>query len=177
MVEAVRSVVAEAPLFRPETRRGQKLSVRMTSAGDLGWVSDRHGYRYDSLHPSGQPWPAIPKSVFGIWHGVAGVDRDPDSCLVNFYDQDARMGLHQDRDEADLTWPVVSVSLGDTALFRIGGTSRGGKTLSQRLASGDVVVLAGPARLAYHGVDRIYPGTSELLAQGGRLNLTLRVAG
>lgn len=171
----IRAVAAAAPLFSPETRRGQKMSVRMTSAGRLGWVSDRRGYRYEPLHPvTGQPWPAIPARVLAIWAAVTGLDRAPDSCLINFYGEGARMGLHQDRDEGDFRWPVVSVSLGDDALFRMGGEARGGETASVWLASGDVVVMGGAARLAHHGVDRIRFGSSRLLPQGGRVNLTLR---
>lgn len=175
LVEDIRAVVAAAPLFRPVTARGKAMSVRMTSAGEKGWVSDRSGYRYEPCHPSGVPWPAIPQSVEDIWAAVAGVSRAPQCCLVNFYDVDAKMGLHQDRDEADFSMPVVSISLGDDALFRVGGTTRGGKTTSIWLASGDVAVLSGAARLAFHGIDRVRPGSSTLLPRGGRINLTLRV--
>lgn len=177
LVGDIRDIVRQAPLFRPETKRGKAMSVRMTSAGRLGWVSDRRGYRYEDSHPGGGDWPAIPGSVLGVWRAVSGVSRDPDCCLVNFYDGSARMGLHQDRDERDFAMPVVSISLGDDALFRVGGQTRGGPTKSIWLSSGDVAVMAGPARLAYHGIDRIRPGSSELLPKGGRINLTLRVAG
>lgn len=176
LVEDIRAVVAAAPLFHPETRWGKKMSVRMTSAGRVGWISDRRGYRYASEHPSGVAWPNLPERVLEIWRGVSGVERAPDTCLVNFYDVDARMGLHQDRDEASAEWPVVSVSLGDDALFRIGGTEKGGTTESLWLRSGDVLVLEGASRLAYHGVDRLRARSSTLLAKGGRINLTLRVA-
>ncbi|MCT8331350.1 alpha-ketoglutarate-dependent dioxygenase AlkB family protein [Albidovulum sediminis] len=175
LVEDLRRVVAEAPLFSPTTRFGGKMTVRMTSAGRYGWYSDRRGYRYEALHPSGRPWPAIPERVLSVWKELVGPARLPDCCLVNLYEGNARMGLHQDRDEADLSWPVLSISLGDEALFRIGGTERGGPTESLRLRSGDVLILAGASRLAYHGIDRIYPGTSGLLPRGGRINLTLRV--
>jgi DNA oxidative demethylase len=175
MVADVRAVVACAPLFSPETRYGKAMSVRMTSAGAFGWVSDRRGYRYDAQHPSGVGWPAIPDSILDVWRAAAGVERHPESCLINFYDAAARMGMHQDRDEASFDWPVVSISLGDDALFRIGGTERAGNTQSVWLRSGDVMVMGGPARLAHHGVDRIAPGTSTLLPKGGRINLTLRV--
>lgn len=175
VLDAVRDVVRAAPLFRPVTTRGTPMSVRMTSAGAFGWVSDRRGYRYEELHPSGVPWPAIPVSVLNIWRNVTGLARDPDCCLVNFYGEGARMGLHQDRDEADFSKPVVSVSLGDDGLFRVGNETRGGSTQSIWLQSGDVVVMAQPARLLYHGVDRIRFGSSKLLPQGGRINLTLRV--
>ncbi|MEM7722179.1 MAG: alpha-ketoglutarate-dependent dioxygenase AlkB [Pseudomonadota bacterium] len=177
MLEDIRAVVRAAPLFRPVTARGQEMSVRMTSAGRVGWVSDRKGYRYEARHPQGMAWPDIPASVMGVWRAVSGVAAEADCCLVNFYDADAKMGLHQDRDEADFAMPVVSISLGDEALFRVGGTERGGKTQSIWLRSGDVAVMAGQARLAYHGIDRIRPGSSTLLPKGGRINLTLRVAG
>ena len=147
----------------------------MTAAGDYGWLSDRSGYRYARTHPSGVSWPAIPPRVLALWHGVTGLDRAPECCLVNYYDAEARMGMHQDRDEADMAWPVVSLSLGDDGLFRMGNVERGGKTQSVWLRSGDVVVMGGAARLAHHGVDRIRPGSSRLLPKGGRLNLTLRV--
>jgi alkylated DNA repair protein (DNA oxidative demethylase) len=175
MVEDVRAIVAAAPLFRPVTARGRPMSVRMTSAGKYGWVSDRRGYRYERAHPEGMAWPPIPASVLEVWRTVSGADRGPQCCLVNFYDADARMGLHQDRDEADFSLPVVSISLGDEALFRVGGTERGGPTRSTWLRSGDVAVLSGAARLAFHGVDRIRAGSSTLLPRGGRINLTLRV--
>jgi len=171
----LRAVARAAPFFRPVTPRGQQMSVRMTAAGRFGWVSDRRGYRYEPRHPSGVEWPPIPPAVLAIWHQVTGLDRTPDCCLVNFYGEGARMGLHQDRDEADFSWPVVSVSLGDDGLFRVGGTARGGPTRSLWLRSGDVAVLGGPARLAFHGVDRIRFRSCPLLPEGGRINLTLRV--
>jgi alkylated DNA repair protein (DNA oxidative demethylase) len=175
MAADLRAVVAAAPPFRPETRFGQKMSVRMTSAGRFGWVSDRRGYRYEPRHPSGTAWPPIPASVLAVWTGITGLDRQPDCCLVNHYAEGARMGLHQDRDEADFRWPVLSVSLGDSARFRIGNVARGGPTESLWLESGDVLVMAGAARLIHHGIDRIRPNSSTLLDGGGRINLTLRV--
>ncbi len=176
VVEAVRAVVAAAPLFRPDTPYGRPMSVRMTSAGTVGWYSDRRGYGYVPRHPEGFDWPPIPDVILRIWDEATGLARRPDCCLVNWYGEGARMGLHQDRDEADFTWPVVSVSLGDDGLFRIGNLTRGGRTESVWLNSGDVVVMAGAARLIYHGVDRIRFGSSRLLPHGGRINLTLRVA-
>lgn len=175
IVADLRDVVAAAPVFSPMTPYGKPMSVRMTSAGRYGWVSDRRGYRYDRHHPAGTAWPAIPDRVLAIWRAVSGVDRMPECCLVNFYGEGAKMGMHQDRDEADFAYPVVSVSLGDDALFRIGNLTRGGSTESVWLRSGDVMVMGGAARLAYHGVDRIAFGTSTLLPKGGRINLTLRV--
>ena len=151
------------------------MSVRMSNCGALGWVSDRSGYRYQPAHPeTGRCWPPLPDVLLALWKDVALYDHAPEACLINFYGPDAKMGLHQDRDEADFEAPVVSVSLGDSCLFRVGGPRRGDPTRSFRLNSGDVVVLAGAARLAFHGVDRIYPGTSTLLAAGGRINLTMR---
>ncbi|MEM9900333.1 MAG: alpha-ketoglutarate-dependent dioxygenase AlkB [Pseudomonadota bacterium] len=176
IVAAVRGVVAAAPLFHPVTARGQQMSVRMTSAGQVGWVSDRRGYRYEPRHPSGVPWPPIPAPVQAVWEALSGSTSEPDCCLVNFYGAGAKMGMHQDRDEADFAHPVLSISLGDEALFRIGNTARGGKTESLWLRSGDVLVMGGAARLLHHGVDRVKVGTSTLLKDGGRLNLTLRVA-
>lgn len=175
VLQAVRAVAETAPVFSPMTPYGKPMTVRMTSAGKYGWFSDASGYRYVRTHPSGVAWPDIPSPIMDIWRAVSGVDRMPDCCLVNFYGEGARMGLHQDKDEADFRWPVVSVSLGDDGLFRIGNQTRGGKTESVWLQSGDVVVMGGAARLTYHGVDRIKFGTSSLLPKGGRINLTLRV--
>ncbi|MGK7753171.1 MULTISPECIES: alpha-ketoglutarate-dependent dioxygenase AlkB family protein [unclassified Roseovarius] len=175
LVEAIRGVVRAAPLFSPMTPYGKPMRVRMTSAGRYGWVSDRRGYRYEDRHPEGMAWPPIPDEVLAIWRELVSGERMPDCCLVNFYDADARMGMHQDRDEADFGWPVLSVSLGDDGLFRIGNATRGGKTESHWLQSGDVVVMGGDARLTYHGIDRIKPGTSMLLDKPGRINLTCRV--
>ena len=175
MVDDLRGVLAQAPLYAPVTPGGRAMSVRMTCAGRLGWVTDRGGYRYQSLHPAGMPWPAIPDSVLAVWRAVSGYPRDPDCCLVNWYGPGAKMGLHQDRDEGDFTAPVVSISLGDEALFRMGGVDRAEGTESVWLRSGDVVVMGGAARLAWHGVDRVRHGSSALLTQGGRINLTLRV--
>lgn len=173
----IRAVVAAAPLYVPEMpRTGKPMSVRMTNCGPLGWVTDRDGgYRYQPAHPlTGAPWPAIPQSLLDIWNAVAGYAHPPEACLVNFYAPQARMGLHQDRDEKEFAAPVVSVSLGDDCLFRIGWTKRNDPTASLRLKSGDVIVFGGEARLCFHGVDRIYTGTSTLLKGEGRINLTLR---
>ena len=175
LVEELRGVLAEAPLVQPVTPRGQKMSVRMSAAGRFGWITDRQGYRYSETHPEGHPWPPIPARLLALWQEVAPGARAPECCLINWYGEGARMGLHQDRDEQDFSQPVVSVSLGDEGLFRMGNTERGGKTESVWLRSGDVVVMGGPARLRYHGVDRIRFGSSTLLPKGGRINLTLRV--
>jgi alkylated DNA repair protein (DNA oxidative demethylase) len=177
LLEDIRRVVASAPLYVPAMpRTGKPMSVRMTNCGALGWVTDKErGYRYQPLHPAtGAPWPPIPDRLLDLWAEVSGCPVSPQACLVNFYDVSAKMGLHQDRDEEAFDAPVVSVSLGDSCLFRIGGMQRTDPTRSLRLESGDVFVLGGASRLAFHGVDRIYPGTSPLLKNGGRINLTLR---
>ncbi len=175
LVEDLRGVVAQAPMFSPMTPYGKPMRVRMTSAGKYGWMSDKRGYRYVTEHPDGRPWPAIPGRVLEIWQELVSAERGPDCCLVNYYGEGAKMGLHQDRDEADFSWPVLSISLGDEGLFRIGNTTRGGKTESIWLLSGDVVLMGGAARLTYHGVDKIRFGSSSLLEKGGRINLTCRV--
>ncbi len=176
LIDLLRPILKAAPLYRPVTPSGKEMSVRMTSAGTLGWVTDRAGYRYQDTHPKGMAWPAIPDAILTIWQDLTGAERQPDCCLINYYGEGTKMGLHQDKDEADFSWPVISISLGDDALFRIGNTTRGGKTESIWLSSGDVVIMGGPARLTYHGVDRIRFGSSKLLPKGGRINLTLRVA-
>jgi alkylated DNA repair protein (DNA oxidative demethylase) len=156
-------------------RTAKPFSVRMTNMGVLGWVSDKSGYRYQANHPELlTPWPAIPGSILEVWNRVSNYPHPPEACLVNFYGAEAKMGLHQDRDEEDFAAPVVSISLGDTALFRLGGTTRSGKTQSLKLASGDVLVLEGSTRIAFHGIDRVIGGSSTLLKDGGRINLTLR---
>lgn len=173
----VRQGLETAPLYRPVTPGGRPFSVRMSNFGALGWVSDRTGYRYQPTHPAtGAPWPAIPARLLSLWDALTGWPTPPDACLINLYQGEAKMGLHQDRDERDLTAPVMSISLGDTAVFRI-GPAGGGPTRTVRLTSGDVCALTGPARLARHGIDRLLSGSSRLLPGGGRVNLTLRVAG
>jgi alkylated DNA repair protein (DNA oxidative demethylase) len=167
----------EGPLYVPRMpKSGQPMRVRMTNFGELGWVTDKErGYRYEPTHPeTGRPWPEMPPRVVELWRELSGYAAPPEACLVNLYEGDARMGLHVDSDEDAWDAPVLSISLGDTAIFRIGGTLRSDPTRSVRLASGDVCLLSGASRRAYHGVDRILPGTSRLLPKGGRINLTLR---
>jgi alkylated DNA repair protein (DNA oxidative demethylase) len=173
---AIDAVLRVAPLYTPRMpKSGKPMSVRMSNCGPLGWVTDEAGYRYQATHPeTGDPWPPIPDALLTAWHALGGYLHPPQACLINYYAGAARMGLHQDRDERDFAAPVVSISLGDTCLFRIGGTRRNDPTRSLHLTSGDALVLGGEARLAFHGVDRIMPGTSTLLPEGGRINLTLR---
>lgn len=177
LLAALRRVIAEAPLFIPTMpRSGHPMSVRMTNCGPLGWVTDKErGYRYQATHPvTGKPWPPIPQMLLDLWDEVSDYPFPPEACLVNYYAGDAKMGLHQDKDEEDFSAPLLSVSLGDTGLFRVGGRSRKDPTKKIELRSGDVVVLGGEDRLAYHGIDRILQGTSDLVPEGGRFNLTLR---
>jgi alkylated DNA repair protein (DNA oxidative demethylase) len=172
----LQEIFVTAPLYTPRMpRSGRPMSVRMSNCGPLGWISDESGYRYVPAHPqTGQPWPPLPDMLTALWKDVSGYPHGPEACLINSYGPNAKMGLHQDRDETDFDAPVVSVSLGDSGLFRVGGRKRNDPTRSFRLNSGDVLVLGGDARLAFHGVDRIYPGTSTLLTDGGRINLTMR---
>lgn len=179
LVEELRAIAHEAPLFSPlMPRTGQAMSVKMTSCGTFGWYSDKDGgYRYETCHPeTKQPWPPMPEILLATWRAFAGdYPHAPDSCLINYYSGAAKMGLHQDRNEEDFAAPVVSISLGDTCVFRIGSTkTRGGTTKSLHLFSGDVLVMGGPSRLIYHGVDRVMAGTCDLLKEGGRINLTMR---
>lgn len=157
-------------------RTGKEMSVRMTNCGALGWVTDQErGYRYQAQHPvTGRPWPAIPAELIDLWSEVADHPAPPEACLVNYYSHIAKMGSHRDADEQDFSAPVVSVSLGDDAVFHVGGPRRSDLKTRMTLKSGDVVVLGGESRLAYHGIDRMLPATSDLLDEGGRINLTLR---
>jgi alkylated DNA repair protein (DNA oxidative demethylase) len=181
LLDDVLGALKQAPLYRPAMpKSGRPFSVEQSNFGTLGWVSDQHGYRYQPLHPvTATPWPAIPQALLALWDAIATAP-PPDCCLLNLYRGAAKMGLHQDRDEQDFAAPVVGVSLGDDALFRIGGSfkdgkwARGGATKSVKLASGDVILFGGVARLAYHGIDRTVPGSSRLVPGGGRLSLTLR---
>lgn len=175
LVDDLRLVAGKAPFKQFETRNGRKIGVRMTCTGEFGWVSDRSGYRYEKAQSDGSDWPEIPGSLLALWDRLADSDRQPQCCLINFYGENVRMGLHQDNDEADYSQPVLSISLGDDALFRVGGTKRSDETKSIWLKSGDIALLTGPSRLAFHGIDRIRFGSSTLLKNGGRLNVTLRV--
>jgi len=176
IVAEISDLVRLSPLFKPcMPGTGKPFSVQMSNLGDYGWVSDKIGYRYQKTHPeTGVKWPEIPASLQVIWQRVADYEDPAEACLVNYYDASAKMGLHRDEDEKDFTAPVVSISLGDSAIFKMGGATRKGPTSSIKLDSGDVVIIGGPARMFYHGVDRILGGSSSLLKNGGRLNLTLR---
>lgn len=177
LLTEIRAIVKQAPFYHPEMpRSGKRFSVRMTNCGTLGWVSDKqNGYRYQDRHPvTGKPWPDMPAVLRDVWAELAPETAPAEAALINFYDVDARLGLHRDEDEDAPDAPVVSLSLGDDARFRVGGLQRSDKTRSVRLCSGDAFVLGGAARLAFHGVDKIFSGTSPLLVSGGRINITMR---
>ena len=176
LVEEIRDLIKKAPLFTPVMPRwGRPFSVRMSNCGPLGWVADKSGYRYQPTHPvTGEVWPPMPQRLLDLWNEVTDYPAPPEACLINYYSPDAKMGLHVDSDEEDFDAPILSVSLGDDARFRLGGKERKDPTKSFMLTSGDVLILSGEDRLAYHGIDRIYPGSSTLLKEPGRINLTLR---
>ncbi|MGI9524013.1 MAG: alpha-ketoglutarate-dependent dioxygenase AlkB family protein [Hyphomicrobiaceae bacterium] len=177
LVSEVRRIEALAPLYVPSMpNTGRPFSVEMTNCGELGWVSSKSGgYRYQPRHPfAACTWPPIPPTLLDLWQSVASYCADPEACLINWYKPGAKLGLHVDADEQDVAAPVVSVSLGDDAWFRIGGTRRRDPTRRLLLKSGDIIVLGGDARLAYHGIDRIVPDTSAILGKPGRYNLTMR---
>ena len=180
LLAAIEAIAHEAPFRQMTTPGGYRMSVAMTGCGEAGWVTDRAGYRYDRHDPeSGRPWPAMP-DVFRDLAGAAAAEAgfagfDPDACLVNRYDPGTRLSLHQDKDERDLSQPVVSVSLGLPAIFQFGGSRRADRPRRVPLAHGDVVVWGGPARLAYHGVLALKDGAHELTG-ARRFNLTFRRA-
>jgi len=176
LLAEIRAILEIAPLYGPTMpRSGSPYSVRMSNCGSHGWLSDQSGYRYGAVHPAtGAPWPAIPRPVLDLWQATTGVAYAPQACLINYYGPEAKLGLHRDQDEGAKDAPILSISLGDTALFRLGGPDRRSPTRSMRLGSGDLLVLSGPSRHWFHGVDRILPGSSQLLPEGGRFNLTLR---
>jgi len=179
--QSIDTIAAQAPFRHLITPGGFRMSVGMTNAGPLGWVSDRRGYRYDPIDPdSGKPWPAMP-GVFLELAGTAAARAGfpgfvPDACLINRYEPGTRLTLHQDRNERDFGQPIVSVSLGIPAVFLFGGMQRTDRALRVPLAHGDVVVWGGPARLRYHGVLPLKPNHHEALGEC-RINLTFRRAG
>ncbi|QJE74282.1 alpha-ketoglutarate-dependent dioxygenase AlkB [Aerophototrophica crusticola] len=177
LLSLVDDITAVAPFDRyVMPGSGRPFSIDMTNAGPLGWVADKSGYRYSPTHlKTGQPWPPIPDPLLSLWREVAGYRADPECCLVNLYrGPAAKLGLHRDEDEQDPDAPILNVSLGDTAIFRLGGATRKDPTRSFTVSSGTVMLFSGPARHAYHGIDRILPGSSTLVPGGGRVNLTLR---
>lgn len=181
LLRAVESVIQQAPLRHMQTPGGYTMSVATTSCGLLGWVSDPHGYRYAALDPqTGQPWPAMPACFLELAESAAAqagyAGFVPDACLINQYLPGAKLSLHQDKDEKDLRAPIVSLSLGLSAVFLFGTPSRKDKPQRYRLVHGDVVVWGGPSRLAYHGVLPLADGEHALLGRK-RINMTFRRAG
>jgi alkylated DNA repair protein (DNA oxidative demethylase) len=181
LLQALDAITAQAPFRHLVTPGGLRMSVAMTNAGSLGWVSDRRGYRYDPIDPdSGRPWPPMPAVFLQLADAAAAhagfTGFVPDACLLNRYEAGARLSLHQDRDERDLGQPIVSVSLGIPAVFLFGGLQRADRPQRVPLAHGDVVVWGGPARLRYHGVLPLKPNHHPLLGET-RINLTFRRAG
>lgn len=178
LLQAIEAVIAQAPLRQMHTPGGYTMSVRTTSCGALGWVSDARGYRYSAVDPlSGQPWPAMPEGLLHLAQRAAlqagYAHFVPNACLVNVYVPGAKMSLHQDKDEADFSAPIVSVSLGLPAVFLFGTSQRTDRPQRYRLAHGDVVVWGGPSRLAFHGVAALADGQHALLGRR-RVNLTFR---
>ena len=181
LLAAIGAVIAVSPLRHMVTPGGHRMSVAMTNCGELGWVTDRSGYRYDRLDPdTGQAWPAMPPVFADLVASAAAKAGyplfSPDACLINRYVPGSRLTLHQDRNEADFGAPIVSVSLGLPAVFLWGGLSRSDRVRRIRLASGDVVVWGGPTRLTFHGVDTLKDG-EHALTGATRFNLTFRRAG
>ena len=192
LLQDIQTVLQQAPLYTPTMpRTGKPFSVKETNCGPLGWVSDKSGYRYQPAHPvTGQPWPPMPPLLLEIWRQVASYDHPPEAALINYYTPDARMSLHQDSNEQDFEAPVVSVSLGQSATFRLGGAERTSPTRSFPLHAGDVMVMGGDARMCFHGIDRILKSPppdlftnaslpvedmQRITSLGpGRLNITLR---
>ena len=181
LLQAVETVLIQAPLRHMQTPGGYTMSVAMSSCGPLGWVSDPSGYRYAARDPlTGQPWPALPACLLQLAQRAAAqagyAAFQPEACLINQYVPGAKLSLHQDKDERDLRAPIVSLSLGLPAVFLFGTPSRKDRPQRYRLVHGDVVVWGGPTRLAYHGVAALADGNHALLGRR-RLNLTFRVVG
>ena len=174
----LRRIIAEAPLFTPTMpRSGKPMSVRMTNCGPLGWVTDKErGYRYQATHPeTGKPWPPIPRMLLDLWNEVGGYAAPPEACLVNYYAGERQDGAASGQGRGGFRRSrALGVARRHRHLSRRRHLAQGPDRRNIELKSGDVVVLGGEDRLAYHGIDRILPGTSDLLAEGGRFNLTLR---
>lgn len=168
----LRNLAKESPFFIPKMPKTNKsFSVKITNMGNVGWVSDKEGYRYQDFHPiTKKSWSKIPSNITNIWQELINANTKPDCCLVNCYDKNAKMGLHIDNDEKDFSYPVLSISIGASALFRFGGLKRSDKTQSIKLNNGDIIILSGKSRLIYHGIDKIYPNDKF----NYRINITMR---
>jgi DNA oxidative demethylase len=175
----LREVGKRSPLFTPTMKNGSPFNYQMTNCGKVGWVSDSSGYRYVDRHPvTNKPWEPIPKVIRDLAKSVAAQVEDnsyiPETCLINYYTQNSKLGIHQDNTEKNKTAAIISISLGDDGIFLIGGKRKKDPTREIILKSGDVLIMYGESRMFYHGVKAIIPGTSQLLRNGGRLNLTIR---
>lgn len=180
LIAEIAEISVRAPFRQMLTPGGQRMSAAMTNCGPLGWISDRHGYRYEPCDPlNGKPWPPMPASFLHLAADAAAAAGFPgfvpDACLINRYEPGTRMSLHQDRDEQDLAAPIVSVSLGLPAIFLFGGLNRSDRSDRLALTHGDVVVWGGPSRLRFHGILPVKEGTHALLGRQ-RINLTFRKA-
>ena len=179
ILAAARTVVKQAPLFRPSMPSGQSFNYSMTNCGDLGWVADRHGYRYQQTHPHTlRVFPAMPQVIKNLAVVIAketgNDDFYPQSCLINLYNKGEKLGMHQDSTERNKSAPIISLSLGDSGIFVLGGCLRTDETKPYIVQSGDVIVMGGESRNFFHAFKGTVPNTSNLLKNGGRLNLTIR---
>ncbi len=178
ILKVCREVARQFPLFTPVMKSGKSFNYQMTSCGELGWISDTKGYRYSETHPNGKPWTPIPEMINNLAKDLANQIGEPgyipQTCLINYYQKVGKLGLHQDNSEKNLKPAIISISLGDDAIFLMGGNKRNDITQEIILKSGDIIILYGESRLAYHGIKKIIPDTSKLLKNGGRLNLTIR---
>lgn len=184
LIAACRAVAAEAPFFTPTMPNGAPFRVEMTNAGAWGWVSDASGYRYADRHPcTGRPWPEPPAPLERCVRGAvvealgqaAGDSFEPQCYLINHYRAErGRLGLHRDYDERDRTQPIVTISLGADAVFLAGGLQRRDRVERLTLRSGDLVVMGGPSRLAYHGIEKLLPTIDSPLPGGSRFSITAR---
>jgi DNA oxidative demethylase len=179
LLSSCRAIARVSPLFTPVMPgSGAKFNYQMTNCGDWGWISDIKGYRYTREHPvTGEPWAAIPEIIRTSAMNLAeayGYSLLPQTCLINYYPAGGKLGLHQDNSEKNQTAPIISFSLGDDAVFLIGGLRRSDPTKEIVLRSGDALIMGGEARMAFHGVKKILPKTSNFLRHGGRINLTIR---
>ena len=178
---ALAGVVAAAPPSQHRTKGGGTFSAALTNCGQVGWWSDTRGYRYVATSPlTGLVWPPIPgvfiEFIQRLMAETPWPDFAPDACLINYYTTGAKMGLHQDKDEADFAQPIITVCLGDAADFLVGGFARADKPVAFRVASGDVLVMGGASRMRFHGVRKVHTGTSPVAGLNGRYSLTFRKA-
>ncbi|WP_339865167.1 alpha-ketoglutarate-dependent dioxygenase AlkB [Paremcibacter congregatus] len=180
VLHIVQQLLDQAPFRHMKTPGGRRMAVALTNCGTVGWISDTKGYRYSPTDPlTNTPWPPMPAALLSLARSAAEKcgyeDFRPDSCLINRYDPGSALSPHQDRNENDFSQPIVSLSIGRSAMFQLYGQERGGKAVNIRLNDGDILVFGGPARLNFHGVRRLLPDAPAHMSDG-RINLTLRQA-